>query len=748
MSAQFNEFEKEIRESFSLPRSRAEYKEQLLQNLPLEKSLRHNWLDHLQLGWKLSMASLIMLAIAVFAVGPQRVLGQIQTWLGYVPNRGYVDLNSPMRVLREPVKSTREGVTVEVLSALLTGNETFMEYSVFGIPKEAIPNQESMEGCQERPFLRLPDGQILEQTKNGYPAVPREMNSATLVIPCITNTLPGKVPEHWELPLQFVASDKAPTSLPVVEEKPLPSTVETTSQAINAPVERGFGIEITRVIETPNGYILIGTVPTQNGDKLYQTFRHTPVISDATGKVIATRMPVDSNLINTDVLSALNAQGLDAWIVEFDIRDLSFPLTINYSLQQTINFDPIQMVDLTVDLGGTPALGEPVTVQKTLQIAGQKFTLLSVTPFADGYSFTIQLEGKQTSVGVEILGVQGLGAGGGLNPESKVQSTSIQYEKRPESPLNLRFSNLKVDGELVTLSTSWQPQAAHAPLPVASEDSKLCLNSTPLDTTGLERLNGEGWLLTSYDAQPEKRFVILSGLTLQDQTTLTENGFWAEFSPDGKKVYYVDNGQLAIFDIANQTTQQSDIFTQSRFELSNDGIGLAFISSWADGSSEIDITTLNAGGLYVVSKEIGAELVGWAADGKSLYYLVPSFSHDLWKVMHYDFTLHKSTEIFTITDATAKKIDAHISPDSKWIAYRARDNSSVRLISTDGQNSQLLAENANVVAIQWVKANLIIMTVKTSQAEKLKPLLVNIDDCTIRLVPESADMTIQDIYIP
>ncbi len=748
MSAQFNEFEKEIRESFSLLPARAEFKEQLLINLPLEKSLRHNWLGQLQLGWKLSVAALIMLAIAVFAVGPQRVLGQIQTWLGYVPNRGYVDLNLPMRVLREPVKSTREGVTVEVLSALLTGNETFMEYSVFGIPKEAIPNQESMEGCQERPFLRLPDGQILEQTKNGYPAVPREMNSATLVIPCITNTLPGKVPEHWELSLQFVASDKAPTSLPVVEEKPLPMPLESTSQATNTPVERDFGIEIIRVIETPNGYILIGTVPTRNGDKFYQTFRRTPVISDAKGKAVTTRMPVDSNLINLDELSAINAQGLDAWIVEFDIRDLSFPLTINYSLQQTINFEPIQTVDLIVDLGGTPVIGEPVTVQKTLQIADQRFTLLSVTPFADGYSFTIQLEGKQTSVGVEILGAQGLGAGGGLNPETKVQSTSIQYEKRPESPLNIRFSNLKVDGELVTLSTSWQPQAAHAPLPVASENANLCLNSTPLDTTGLEHLSGEGWVLTGNDAQLGKRIVILSDLAGKDQITLTENGFWAEFSPDGKKIYYIDNGRVAVYDMANQTTKQSEIFTQSRFELSNDGIGLAYISYWADGSSEIDITTLNAGGLYVVSKEMGAELVGWTADGKSLYYLVPSLDRDLWKVMRYDFTLHKSTEIFTITDATAKKIDAHISPDGKWIAYRARDNSSVRLMSTDGQPSNPLAENANVVAIQWVKANLILMTVNAPQDEKPKTLLVNIDDCTIRLVQEIADMTIQDIYIP
>lgn len=748
MSAQFNEFEKEIRESFILPPARAEFKEKLLINLPLEKSLRHNWLGQLQLGWKLSVAALIMLAIAVFAVGPQRVLGQIQTWFGYVPNRGYVDLNSPMRVLREPVKSTREGVTVEVLSALLTSNETFMEYSVFGIPKEAIPNQKSMGGCQKRPFLRLPDGQILEQTKNSYPAIPEDINSATLVVPCITNTLPGQVPENWELPLQFVDSDKAPTSWSVVEEKPLPMPTESTSQATNAPLERDFVIEILRVIETPDGYILIGTVPTRNGDKLYQTFRHTPVISDAIGKAVSTRMPIDSNLMSLDELSAINAQGLDAWIVEFDISDLSFPLTIDYSLQQTINFDPTQTVDLIVDLGRTPVLGEPVTVQKTLQIADQRFTLLSVTPFADGYSFTIQLEGKQTSVGVEILGAQGLGAGGGLNPETKVQSTSIQYEKRPESPLNIRFSNLKVDGELITLSTSWQPQATHAPLPIESENANLCLNSTPFVTTSLERLSGEGWLLTNNDAQPGKRIVILSDLAGQDKTTLTENGFLAEFSSDGKKVYYIDNGLVAIYDMANKTTKQSEIFTQSRFELSNDGLGLAYISSWADGSSEIDITTLNAGGLYVVSKEMGAELIGWAADGKSLYYLVPSLDRDLWKVMRYDFTLHKSTEIFTITDATAKKIDAHISPDGKWIAYRARDNSSVRLVSTSGQNSRLLAENANVVTIKWVKTNLILLTVNTPQDEKPKTLLINIDDCKVRLVPESADMTIQDIYIP
>ena len=39
---------------------------------------------------------------------------------------------------------------------------------------------------------------------NDYPAIPADVNEAVLVIPCLANTLPGKAPENWELPLRFV----------------------------------------------------------------------------------------------------------------------------------------------------------------------------------------------------------------------------------------------------------------------------------------------------------------------------------------------------------------------------------------------------------------------------------------------------------------------------------------------------------------------------------------------------------------
>jgi hypothetical protein len=747
MSVKFNDFETDISNSFAIPPVREHYKEELLQHLESGQIAAPNFFSQIQIGWKFTAAALVMLIVVIFALGPNKVLAQIQTWLSYIPNRGYVDLNAPMRVLREPVKLTRDGVTVEIYSALLTNRETFMEYSVFGLSREAFPKQENIPGCQERPFLILPDGTTLQQNGNAYPAIPTKVESATLVIPCLSGTLPGKAPENWELPLHFVDSSQAPVSLPVVQDTPLQISPEPGSENPQVTSENP-GLGLIRAIETPKGYILIGTAPSNVSHTIYRAIRSTPDVTDANGKEVATRIPIGDNLLSNEDLSAISSQGLDYWTLEFDIAGLTFPITISSQVQELDYIGPSQSIDLTIELGQAPPLSQPIEVNKELQIADQKFTLLSITPLQDGYSFSIQFAGNLSSVGVEVVGGQALGAGGGLNPETNIQNTSIVYEKRPKSPLTLHFSNLAVEGKVITLKTTWQPQVAHTPLPVDNGPQTVCFSNSSIDFSQIKEFNSAGWALRSDAAAPGSKKITLVNLQTNEETQLTVAGTQAQFSPDGKIVYYTQAGWMYAYNLETKAAQRTEVFTTNRFEIAENGENLGYMATWADGSSEIDITKIKAMGLYVVLKGLGAEIVGWSADSNNFYYLVPSLDRDIWKLMRYDFTQYSSSELFSITDASYKLVSAHISPDGQWVTYRGRDYNTLHLIGIDGQNPRLLLENTPILGLRWISSNHLLLQTKSEQSGQNLALLINIEDCSSRQIQLPNGTVIEDVHIP
>ncbi len=105
-------------------------------------------------------------------------------------------------------------------SATLTGDQTHIEYRIFGVPGSAYPKREDVTGCIEQPYLLLADGSRLEADA----PVPASVDEATYVMPCIINTLPWTVPTDWEMPLKFVAAPPELTVMPVTELSPSPET--------------------------------------------------------------------------------------------------------------------------------------------------------------------------------------------------------------------------------------------------------------------------------------------------------------------------------------------------------------------------------------------------------------------------------------------------------------------------------------------------------------------------------------------
>jgi Tol biopolymer transport system component len=211
------------------------------------------------------LALLILLSLTgvVYAIGRS---------LGYIPGVGVVDLSVEPRKLAEPVSQTRDGITITVESAILSADLTVIEVKVVGIPTSAYPPESTPPGqrqeCSSMVSMRLPDGAILEMViRSNYAAigsafgasenettwtlepVPANIDTATLVMPCILGLKPGAAPENWEVPLRFVSvnANESVPGIPVATQAILTPMLATP--AAGTPTQNVTPSEIKKLTE-------------------------------------------------------------------------------------------------------------------------------------------------------------------------------------------------------------------------------------------------------------------------------------------------------------------------------------------------------------------------------------------------------------------------------------------------------------------------------------------------------------------
>ncbi|MGB7539481.1 MAG: DUF4179 domain-containing protein [Anaerolineales bacterium] len=250
-------FEDSVRQAFGVPGIRPEFVDKVHSDLMrrvAEKPRRTRPFFGLQPAGIAALAILSLMIIVTLVIGPQRVYAAILQLLGYIPGVGIVDPTYPIRTLAEPVTVTRDGISITVTSAVLTGDRTHIEYRIFGIPRSAYPDREDIHGCFPSDYLLLPDGTRLDRMDQDFPPIPAGVNEAVFVIPCIGETLPGTVPENWELPLRFVPAPPDLTVIPVIES--LPS--QTPLAMANTPTAEINPLRILKVLDIGDKFVLMG----------------------------------------------------------------------------------------------------------------------------------------------------------------------------------------------------------------------------------------------------------------------------------------------------------------------------------------------------------------------------------------------------------------------------------------------------------------------------------------------------------
>jgi hypothetical protein len=747
------QFEEEIRTAVAAPLAREEFVKSLHARILQQAATRprSNRPIFLRPAW-VTVFLIAVIVVSILAIGPQRVFAAVRWLFGYIPGVGIVDQSAPIRVLAEPVSVTHDGITVTVTSATLTGDRTHIEYRIFGVPGSAYPDREDVMGCTTQEYLRLPDGTQLARIDNDFGPVPAGINAATFIMPCIFNTLPGKAPENWELPLRFVLAPPDLTVMPVIELSPSPQvslTPGASASGTPAALADSF-VTVNKVIETSDGYILIGQF--QPHSKPGESFQETGAleIRDASGKKVSYTYPLD---VNNEINQESAGMPSVGWMAQFKAAGLVYPLTISFSGVNIYLADPGATAEFTFDASSNPQLGQVWNLNQEIQLAGHTLTLVSITADSrGGYSFDFQVDPKVYRASVQIAGYtpNGGGGGGGGGLTNGEFNTSLSYAQLPSGVLTVNVSDLTLIGDSITWQGQWSPTTPRTDLQAnPTLQSGLCLTADSLAQLQpapsamangkaliYEKLDTGTWGLAVYNLDGSQKQVVVP------------NGNWGALSPDGSQAAYSasDNG-IHIVDLASLTEKILPGAGGFNLHWSPDGKQIAYVGMGDGVINSVWVITTDGTPARQISDLSYESVIGWSPDGK-LYFVAPYTGGAAWKVYSHEVTSGTTQERFTIVNGTPKFLNPKLSPDGNWIAYRGQDNSSLYLIRTDGSDMHLVLDNIGAVGIEWSRSGWLGVSLRMTNSDESTIVLIKPEGCEAYLLPTALHGDLQGLYIP
>jgi WD40 repeat protein len=730
------QFEEKVRQSFGVPEIRTEFVDQVYDDLmrrAVAKSRKSRPFFGLRPAWTFALAIISLMIIGTLVIGPQRVYAAVLHLFGYMPGVGIVDQSSPIRILAEPVSISRDGITVSVNQAVLTGTETRIDFGVSGVTLSAYPKDEVVSGCIDSPYLLLPDG-----TKTGISApIPAHVNEATLMIPCIFNTLPGTVPLNWELPIRFIAAPPNLTILPVIDVTPQEmvtptmngsnQTTETPSTIITtAPPQASVSVD--KIIETEDGYILLGAVRPHLPEGSWLQITGAAILRDADGKKVSYSFPNDVQPLDDSSMG----QGGSAWVMQIKGAGVKFPLTISFSGVVISKVDPQASAKITIDVGMSPQPEQVWEVNQGVQLAGQTVRLISVTAMSDGYSFQIDPGKNLSGVSVQIEGHSANGGGGGGGWQG-IFTSSLVYSDLPKGELTVVFSNPLSASPTETWQGQWQPETVRE-FPSITSSSNMCLNASSFQALPLLPAGLDGKVVLT-QVNPKMQ-ILLAGMDGGQQQVIATDSGRAALTQDGMRLAYPTAEGIAIYDLTSgDAIRVSGMFGRD-LHWSPDGSQIASVN--VGDSFGIFITGSDGKNSRQLSNLGYESIAGWSPDGSTLYYAIPGSGGNGFLLRAVEASTGNTQDLFVLENSSRKAPLPAVSPDGKWIAYRASDNSSLYIQGMDGSPARLVLDNPATAmnGIAWEKeSHLLGVSLMTPELQDGEIILIAPDSCEIYRLP-------------
>jgi WD40 repeat protein len=753
------QFEENIRLSFGVPEPRPEFVDQLYGDIlqrAAKKSPKTRPSLRLRPAWIVICAMLSILLIGTLVIGPQKVYAAFLQLFGYIPGVGIVDQSSAIRVLAEPVSVTRDGITITMTSAVLTDERTHLEYRIFGVPGSAYPDREDVMGCIQQPTLRLPDGTQLVM-ENDFPPIPGTINEAVFIMPCLSNTLPGTTPVNWEIPVRFVPAPADFTVIPVIES--IPSQTPTVMPGTPTPTPETIPLLISKVLDIGDQFVLMGefsydaaldpSLPAGTWWAIHQIS-----ISGADGREIPRSYSNDFDL------PQLTRPNGEAWLYQLD-KNFVPPVTIRYSGELIRPVGAKEQVELEFDAGENPQDGGQWTINQDFKLGGFNIRLVSISSNSNGYSFHFKADpGASTNaIHVDIVGYTpncGRGGGGNDFPDEFVSEVCAAIMPgAPEFPagkLKAILSFQALSRENKSFEVQWSPDTAQmGAFATSTPQPNVCLSSDRLaqiKPLTPEKSNGEILVFEKLDDN-ENWGLVLYNLDGSRKQVLGSNSSEGALSPDGNQIAYssADSG-IHIIDLTTRVETTLPGLRGVNLHWSYDGKQIAYIGITENAIDSVFVVNVEDKQIRQISDWSYEAVIGWSPDNARLYFVAPYTGGAAWKVFSYDIASGTVEERFTIEDGTAKFLNAKLSPDGNWIAYRGRDNSSLYLVHSDGSDNHLVADNVGIVGVEWSRSGWLGVSLRSANPDETRFVLFNPDGCEAYLLPTTLHGDLEGLFMP
>ena len=513
----FNPFEKEIKKTYHLPDANPVFFNHLEAKLKAHQAhsdatakptfqLARGWSAH---KWAYALTTILLVGVMVLAIGPSKVLAQIQALFGFVPNVGLVDTSSPFRQLAEPVNDTRDGITLTVQSAFLSADQTIITYAMSDLPADLKRAQFGDPVCGTPAYLALPDGSKIETSESSGGLapdgsivhrmrldrpIPLDFNQATLIFPCLEGTAQGKGPENWNFALAFkpapedVAVYPATLMPPQAKlETPVPAAAdlstqpedETNVQAMPAMIVDGNRQEdmiLLSVVEQPEVYWVTWAFPDRFGDgiqlngRLYEV-PFNPVLYDANGVELPApshetqlelwtyEESLRSQLSNQDAMKYIGS--LYTFVVPKS--GVAFPVYAKQNVFERSFPEKEAYAEVEFDGSKVQTSDQPVEIHQEIQIGAVKFKLEAIEKNQfGGYSFHFDgTDSRVVQCLVDVVGYPTNMAGGSafyILEDPFHFYRALMYSQIPTGKLTVRVSQPAILGYLISFIGSWSPE--------------------------------------------------------------------------------------------------------------------------------------------------------------------------------------------------------------------------------------------------------------------------------------------------
>jgi len=365
-------------------------------------------------GRKVRLAFAVVIATAMLVVASMtpQVATALQQLFRYVPGIGLVENQQGIRVLKEPVSQTRDGITLTLKEVVANPDMVKLAYQVEGIPTgvQYTPQNGNNRdngyclGEKSYPVLVLPDGTELEAnpqrlggawTKDSseftsghlFPrAIPEDHSQVRFELECLSELQRGTVPEDWQLTFSLIPSGE------------LMSIGEEVLEAGGSEVSSsGITLSVDKLIKEEDGYMFYTDLSFDQTDPTQLNLSPSSVfVYDSRGeKHLVSQVFVEGpwNVYDRNTIEIFKTDGIPA---KGDLTLVVEEAYAYYSLgkNQPWSDDAHKSMSFPFEAGSDPHLGQEWSLSKHFEYGDHEFEVVSAKMIREdgklGYEFGFQ----------------------------------------------------------------------------------------------------------------------------------------------------------------------------------------------------------------------------------------------------------------------------------------------------------------------------------------------------------------------